>query len=52
MIVAVLPTHNAPPIPTPPYTTNAPVAVLIDGVILAIVNVKVVKVVNCPTLPV
>ena len=47
VIVAVFPTYNAPPIPTPPYTCSAPVAVLLDICVLVTV---VIPLINVPTL--
>ena len=42
--MAVLPTNNAPPTPTPPATVNAPVLVDVEVVVLLIKNVLVVLV--------
>ena len=36
------PTYKLPPIPTPPYTCSAPVAVEVALVLFAIINVEVV----------
>ena len=45
--VNVPPTTNPPPIPTPPATCNAPVVVLLVGVVFAIL---ITLVVVCPRL--
>ena len=46
--VNVPPTYSPPPIPTPPATCNAPVVVLLVGVVFVITNVVVVPVVAPP----
>jgi hypothetical protein len=45
------PTYKLPPIPTPPDTTNAPVLVEIDVVVLLIKTVDVVAPENAPVDP-
>jgi hypothetical protein len=45
------PTYKLPPIPTPPDTTNAPVSVLADVVVLLTKIVEVVVPVNDPEDP-
>ena len=42
------PTYNAPPIPAPPATTNAPVNVLLVAVVLASIILPVLNVPNVP----
>jgi hypothetical protein len=46
------PTFNAPPIPVPPATTKAPVPVVVDAVILAIITLPVVAAIFIPFPPI
>jgi hypothetical protein len=46
------PTYKLPPIPTPPATVNAPVVVLVAGVVLTLVSPFTYKLPPIPTPPV